>query len=166
MPADANSILINVTDLASGNDGNGTGTDETSAPGRILTNVPESADIAITMLLGEADATVANAAETLAVIAQVSTDGGSTFGPIATFRTITASELSGTSGMTLDESAGFATFRRAIACRTPKADSDQSGLVQIRLNTVASSAAKWALFSDVRDRGSVRDEWYNDAQVA
>ena len=157
-------ILINATDLDSGNDGNGSGSTPTTAPGAVV-DVPESAEIAITMYLGEAAATPAITAETLAVIAQVSVDGGSTWGPIATFRTITASELK-SSGVAMDESAGDETFRRAIACRTPKADSDQSGVVQIRLNTVASSALDWALFSDVRDRGSVRDVQFNDAQVA
>lgn len=156
-------VLLNRTDLDSGNDGNGSGTDETSGSGRVV-NVPEAAEIAVTLLLGEADATAAVSSQTLIVIPEVSTDGGSTWGPIATFRTITASEI--INGSDLDESAGDPSFRRAIACRTPKADSDQAGLVQIRLNIVASSTEHWAIHSDVRDRGSVRDVWFNDAQVA
>ena len=157
-------VLINADDLDSGNDGNGTGSTPTTAPGAVV-NVPESAEIAITMILSEAAADPASTTETLAVIAQVSVDGGSTWGPIATFRTITASELK-SSGNAIDESAGDPTFRRAIACRTPKADAGQAGLVQIRLNTVVSTTTNWNLFSDVRDRGSVRDVWFNDAQVA
>lgn len=156
-------VLINVTDLNSGNDGNGSGSTPTTAPGAAI-SIPERAEIAITMFLSEADATAVVGVETLAVIAQVSVDGGSTYGPIATFRTITASEI--ITGSDLDESAGDPTFRRAIACRTPKADAGQAGLVLIRLNTVASTSDNWALFSDVRDRQSVRDVWFNDAQVA
>ncbi len=164
MPADANLIMLNVTDLDSGNDGNGSGSTETTAPGAVI-DVPESADIAVVMFLSEPAATPAITAETLATIAQVSTDGGSTWGPIATFRTITASELK-SSGVAMDESAGDPTFRRAIACRTPKADSDQSGLVKMRTNTVASSALDWAAYVAVVSRSDVRDVWYNDAQVA
>lgn len=157
-------VLINVTDLDSGNDGNGSGSTPTTAPGAV-DDIPEGADVAAVMFLSEADATAAVGAETLATIVQVSTDGGSTWGPIATFRTITASEI--ITGSDLDESAGDPTFRRAIAFRTPKADDDQSGVVQLRTNTVASHASnQFALFVAIWDRGSVRDVWYNDAQVA
>jgi hypothetical protein len=163
MPGSAE-ILINVTDLDSGNDGNGTGGTPTTAPGAV-DSVPEGADVAAVMFIGEADTTAAVGSETLATIVQVSVDGGSTWGPIATFRTITASEI--ITGSDLDESAGDPTFRRAIAFRTPKADSGQAGLVQLRTNTVASHGSnQMALFVAIWDRGSVRDVWYNDAQVA
>ena len=157
-------VLINVTDLDSGNDGNGSGTDPTSAPGAV-DNIPEGAEVAAVMFLSEADATAAVGAETIATIVQISVDGGSTWGPAATFRTITASEI--ITGSDLDESAGDPTFRRAIAFRVPKADAGQNGLVQVRTNTVASHASnQFGLFVAIWDRGSVRDVWFNDAVVA
>ena len=96
---------------------------------------------------------------------QVSTDGGGNSETRALFRRINAPERDGTRGTPIDESTGLPTRRRAIACRTPKADSDQSGLVQIRPNSAISDTTNWAVFSDVRDRGSVRDVWYRDAIV-
>ncbi|KKL22954.1 hypothetical protein LCGC14_2430260, partial [marine sediment metagenome] len=128
MPSDANLILVNIAALDSASHGAGSGSDETSGAGAAI-SVPESAELAATLFLGEASSDPASQAETLVMTIQVSTDGGSTWGTLAVFRSIAASELSGTSGTALDESTGSATFRRAIACRTPKADSDQSGLV-------------------------------------
>ncbi len=164
MPGDANAILINVVDLASGNDGNGSGSTPTTAPGAVI-DVTHGGFISCRLNLGEAEATIANAAETLDVILQVSVDGGSTWGPLITFRRITASEISGTSGTSLDESAGGVTFRRGQQVRVPLADDGQDGVVQMRLNTVASSAAKWALFVDILDLGSVRDTILTDNVV-
>jgi hypothetical protein len=164
MPGSAE-ILVNVADLDSGTDGAGSGSDETSGAGAAV-SVPERADIAVTLFLGEASSDPASQAETLVMTIQVSVDGGSTWGTLALFRSIAASELSGTSGTAIDESTGSATFRRAIPCRTPSADSDQAGLVIIRPNSVISDTTNWSVFSDVRDRGSVRDIWYDDAIVA
>lgn len=160
MPGDANAILIDVVDLASGNDGNGSGSTPTTAPGAVI-NVTHGGFITCRLRLGEAEATIANAAETLDVILQIAVDG-STFFPLITFRQITASEISGTSGTSLDESAGGVTFRREQQVRVPRADDGQEGLVKMRLNTVASSTAKWALFVDVVDLGSARDELLTD----
>ena len=164
MPADANLILVNIADLDSGTDGPGSGTDAATGAGAIV-SVPESADLAVTLLLGEASSDAASQAETIVMTIEVSTDGGSQWGTLALFRSIIASQLTGTSGTAIDESAGFPTFRRAIKCRTPKADSDQSGLVVVRPNSAISDTTNWAVFADLRDPGSVRDEWYNDAQV-
>ncbi len=160
MPGSAQ-LLLNRTDLDSGNDGNGSGTDETSGSGRVV-NIPEKADVGVTLFLGEADATVADTTETLVVIVQVSPDGGSTWGVAGTFRTITASELNA-SGSPIDESVGDPTFRRALKVYVGEADSGQSGLVQMRLAITASDSNHWAPFCDVRDVGSVRDAWLNNA---
>ena len=157
-------ILLNRTDLDSGNDGAGSGTDPTSGSGRIL-DLPEKADVAVTLFLGEADSVVADDADTLAVIVEISPDGGSTWGPAFTFRTITASELAG-SGIELDESVGDPTFRRAGKVYTAEADSGQNGVVQMRLNITASTTDHWGIFSDVRDPGSVREVWLRNAVVA
>ena len=163
MPGSAQ-ILINVTDLDSGNDGNGTGTDETAAPGRVV-DIPEKSTVGVTMFLSEADAAAATTTETLDVIVQISPDGGTTWGPLITFRTITASEI--VTGSDLDESAGDPTFRRAAVGYVGEADSGQDGLVQMRLNTVASHASnQFALFADVRDVASIRDRWLENALVA
>lgn len=163
MPGSAE-ILINVTTLDSGAHGDGSGTDETTGGGRVV-NIPEKATVGVTMFLGEAAATAAVSAETLAVIVQISPDGGSTWGPVFTFRTITASEI--ITGSDLDESAGDPTFRRACKVYVGEADSGQNGIVQMRLNTVASHASnQFAVFSDVRDVGSLRDRWLENAAVA
>jgi hypothetical protein len=163
MPGSAE-ILINVTDLDSANDGNGSGSTPTTAPGAVV-NIPEKSTVGVTMFLSEADATTAVGSETLAVIVQISPDGGSTWGPLITFRTITASEI--ITGSDLDESAGDPTFRRAAIGYVGEADSGQNGLVQMRLNTVASHGSnQFALFSDVRDVGSIRDRWLENALVA
>ena len=164
MPGSAQ-IIANFTDLDTGNHGTSSGADETSAPGREVA-VPESAEIALVMFLGEAASPKAEASETLAVIVELSVDGGAsgggTWGPIATFRTITASEFGD-----IDESTGSATFRRAIVARTPKADSGRDGLVYLRANLTADHGSnQFALFLAVWDRGSIRDVWLNDAQVA
>ncbi len=154
-------ILLNRTDLGSDNDGDGSGTDETTGSGRVL-DIPEKADVAVTLFLGEATATIADTTETLIVVVEVSPDGGSTWGVAGTFRTITASELAG-SGIELDESVGDPTFRRALKVYVGEADSGQDGLVQMRLAVTASDTNHWAPFSDVRDPQSVRDAWLNNA---
>lgn len=162
MPGTAE-ILLNRTNLDSANDGNGSGTDPTTAGGAVV-NIPEKATVAVTLFLGEADATAAVGSETLDIIVQISPDGGSTFGPLITFRQITASEI--ITGSDLDESAGDPTFRRAALGYVGEADSGQNGLVQMRLNSVASDTNQWAVFSDVRDVASVRDVWLENALVA
>ncbi len=159
--AGTSEVLLNRTDLDSGNDGDGSGTDETSGSGRIL-NIPEKATVGVTLFLGEADSVVADDADTLAVVVEVSPDGGSTWGVAFTFRTITASELAG-SGIELDESVGDPTFRRAGIMYVGEADAGQDGLVQMRLNITASDTNHWAVFSDVRDPGSIRDIWLTNA---
>jgi hypothetical protein len=163
MPADSNMLLLNRTDYDSANDGAGTGTDATTGGGAVL-SVAMQADLAVVMYLGEADATVANTTETLDMNIEVSDDGGSTWGRLATFRQITASELK-SSGNTIDESAGDPTFRRAIAVRVAQADSGQLGLVQVRTNGTASDTNQWAVYVALVDRGSVRDVHFNNAQA-
>ncbi len=160
MPTDANTLLLNRTDLDSGNDGDGSGTDETTGAGRV-SNVPHGGDIGILFFLGEADATIADTTETLDVIVQGSPDGGSTWDPLVTFRTITASELAG-SGLNIDESAGGVTFRRAAKIRLPRADDGQEGLLQLRCNVVASNTNHWAPFVAVVSPADVRDDWLTD----
>ncbi len=160
MPGSAQ-LLLNRDDLGSDNDGNGSGTNEATGSGRVV-DIPEKADVGVTLFLSEADSTVADDADTLAVVVEVSPDGGSTWGVAATFRTITASELAG-SGIELDESVGDPTFRRAMKVYVGEADAGQDGLVQMRLAITASTTDHWAIFSDVRDPGSLRDAWLNNA---
>lgn len=162
---DAELFLLNRTDLDSGNDGAGSGTDETSGGGRIV-DVAEGADVAVLMALGEADATIANAAQTLAVLVEISRDGGSTWGTAQTFRTITASEISGMSGTSIDESAGGVTFKRAVITNVGLAESGQNGVVKMRLTVTASSVEHWAPTVTVVTRQDVREEWLDNAFVS
>ena len=160
MPGSAQ-ILINRNDLQSGSHGTGSGTNEATGGGRIV-DIPEKATVGVTLFLGEATGTIAADADTLDVIVEVSPDGGGNWGAAFTFRRITASELAG-SGIELDESAGDPTFRRAGKVYVGEADSGQDGMVQMRLNIAASTTDQWAVFSDVRDVGSLRDHWLNNA---
>lgn len=160
MPGDSNLILINVTNLDSVNDGNGSGSDPTTAPGAVL-NVDEEAEIAITCFLKASDtAGEPGDADTLEVEVEVSADGGTTWDELVNFRTITGSELPD------DTAAGDKTLRLARRCKLPRADSGQSGLVKIRPVTVASDTSNWALYMDVRGVGDIRSEWEQRAVVA
>ncbi len=156
-------ILLNRVDYGSDNDAAGSGVDPATAGGRIL-DVVEGADVALTLFLGEATGTVANDSETLDMLVEVSVDGGGNWGRLATFRQITGSELKSAAD-SIDESVGDPTFRLAINATTPRADAGQSGVVQVRPNGTASNTNHWAPFMDVRDRGSVRDQWYREALV-
>ncbi|KKN74349.1 hypothetical protein LCGC14_0391500 [marine sediment metagenome] len=161
---DANLLLLNRTDYDSGNDGAGSGTDETSGGGRIV-DVAEGADVAVLMALGEADATIADTTETLDMLVQISRDGGSTWGTAQTFRQITASELNG-SGTPIDESAGDVTFKRAVITNVGIAEAGNSGIVKMRLNGTASDTNHWAPIVTVVTRQDVREEWLDNAFVS
>ncbi len=162
---DANLILLNRTDLDSGNDGAGSGTDETSGGGRII-DVAEGFDAAILVTLGEADATVANSTETFDLKVEISRDGGSTWGTLDTLRQITASELK-SSGNSIDESAGDPTFKRALnAGNVGLAESGNSGIIKMRLTTTASNSNHWAPTVVCVPRGSVREELFDNAYVS
>lgn len=157
MPRDDNAILVNLTTLDSGNDGNGSGSDPTAAPGCIL-SVEEEADIEIVLFCKASDtAGEPGDADTLDVAVGASVDGGTNYGVLADFRQILGSELPD------DTAAGDKTLRLAIRCKLPRADSGQSNLVKIRPQTTASDASNWALYMDVRPLGGARAEWLAQA---
>lgn len=160
MPTDANTLLLNRTDYGSDNDGTGSGADETTVGGAEIA-VPHGGSVGIVFFLGEAQATIADTTETLDMIVEVSPDGGSTWGPIFTFRQITASELAG-SGLNIDESAGGVTFRRGAVVRLPLADDGQNGRVKMRCNGTASDTNHWAPFVAIVSPADLRDEWLTD----
>ncbi len=161
---DANLLVLNRTNYDSGNDAAGSGTDETSAGGRIV-DVAEGATVGVLMTLGEADATVADTTETLAMLIQISRDGGSTWGTAVTFRTITASELNG-SGTPIDESAGDVTFKRAAIFNVGLAESGNSGIIKLRANGTASDTNHWAVTIMILDPGAVREVDLDNAFVS
>lgn len=156
MPGDTNAILINVADLASGNDGNGTGSDPNTAPGAII-SVEEEALVGVTAFYSQPTTDPPADAATLDVIVQVSVDGGTNYFPLVTFRQVLGSELPD------DEAAGDKTLRLAQIVKLPRADSGQSNLVKLRTNTVASTTTDWGLFCDVRSAADVRSEWTKQA---
>lgn len=158
MPSDSNQILINVADLASGNDGNGTGTDPTTAPGCIL-DVVEEGEVGVRAFFSQPTTDPPADAATLDVIVQVSVDGGSTYGPLCTFRQVLGSELPD------DEAAGDKTLRLGWVGRLPRADSGQSNLVKVRTNTVASTTTDWGLYVDLAHPNDVRSEWMKNNVV-
>ncbi len=160
MALDSELLLINRADVDSGNDGNGSGADETTAAGAVV-NVPEGAHLAVVMALGEPGATVAGDSDTLDVICQMSPDGGSTYGPAFTFRQFLGSEVN-----SIDESSGSVGLIRAGYIVTPIADSDQSGVILCRLNIIVSTTEHFSLYIDLRDPGNCREEWFDDAFVA
>lgn len=157
MPGDANLILINKTNLDSGTDGNGSGTDPTATAGALL-SVEEEAEVAITAFCKASDtAGEPGDADTLDFKVEVSVDGGSVWGDFVVFDTLVGADLPD------DTAAGDKTVRRAIRGKLPRADSGQSGLVQIRGVTVASDGSNWALYSDVRTPDDIRTEWEKNA---
>ena len=166
---DANLLVLNMTDYDSNTDGAGSGADEATSGGREV-DVAEGADVIALMTLGEADGTVANASETLAMLIEISRDGGgsggNTWGTAATFRSIIASEISGASGVTLDESAGGVTFKRAVMFNVGLAESGQNGIIKLRCNGTASDSNQWAVTVMLVNREMVREEWLDNAYVS
>ena len=159
MALDAELLLINRADVDSGNEGNGSGSDETSGAGAVV-DVPEGAHLMVVMALGEPGATVAGDSDTLDVIVQMSPDGGSTYGPAYTFRQFLGSEIN-----TIDESAGGVGLKRAGYIVTPIADSGQLGLVKCRLAITVSATEHFSLHVDLRDPADGREEWLTDSFV-
>ena len=160
MPGDATLILLNRTTIDSADDGTGSGTDPTAGAGAVL-DVPEETELAVTLFIGQsAGAGEPGDADTLDVIVEASADGGSSYDPVSTFRTILGIEAPD------DEAAGEKTKRFATFIRTPRADAGQSGTVKLRLNVTASDTSQWGVYSDVRARQDVRLDWLKDAQVA
>lgn len=156
----SNLILINKTDLDSGTDGNGSGSDATASGGRVL-DVDEGARLALCAFYGESDTGgEPGDADTLDVKLQASVDGGTTWVDIVPLRQVLGSEIPD------DESAGDKTVRLAVEFRAPQTDDDQTdGQVQLRLNTVASDTSNWGLYADIRNVTDVREEWLQNAQV-
>lgn len=152
MAFDSTLVLLNRTDLDSGNDGDGSGTDPTAGSGAVI-EVPDGGEIGVVLFLGEADATAATSSETLAVILQVSRDG-TNYGPLVTFRTITASEFG-----TIDESTGSVTYKLAAIVRLPMAEAARNHMLKLRLNVTASNTNHWAPYVAICDKGQIRDEW-------
>ncbi len=161
---DANLLLLNRTNMDSGNDGTGSGSDEAATAGRVV-DVAEGSDVCILLTLGEADSTVANTSETFDLKAEISRDGGSTWGVAQTWRQITASELK-SSGNSIDESAGDVTFKRAVLTNVGIAESGNDGIVKMRLVSVASSSNHWAPTVAIVNREMVREEWLDNAFVS
>lgn len=157
---DAETLITERTDLGSDNDGTGSGADATSGSGAVV-SVAGGTEVAVCLFLGEAAATAAVGSETLDVIIEGSPDGGSTWDPLVTFRTITASTI--INGSDLDESAGDPTFRRAQIVHLPRPDAGQSELTQVRANITASTTGHWAVHIDLRDPKNIRDTWLQDA---
>lgn len=163
MPTDANTVLLNRTDYDSGNDGTGSGSDETTVGGAVV-DVPHGGSVGIMFSLGEAASNPAKTTETLDMIVEVSVDGGSTWAPMFTFRQITASELAG-SGLEIDESTGSVTFRRGAVVRLPLADDGQDSVVQMRCNGTASATTHWAPFVAIVSPADLRDTVLTDNVV-
>ncbi len=159
MAFDAQLFLINRPDVDSGNDGDGSGTDETSGAGRVI-DVDEGAHMAVVMLLAEAGATIAGSSDTLDVICQVSPDGGSNYGPGFTFRQVLGSEI-----LSIDESSGSVGLAFAGLIVFPRAASGQSGKVKCRLNIVVSATEHFSIEAYLTDPANVREEWYDNAIV-
>jgi len=156
MPADSNQILINVADLASGNDGNGSGSDPTAAPGAVI-DIEESALVGVRAFYSQPTTDPPADGATLDVIVQVSVNGGSNYYPLVTFRQVLGSELPD------DEAAGDKTLRLGQVVKLPKADSGQSNKVKVRTNTVASTTTDWGLYVDIVAPEDVRAEWVENA---
>lgn len=154
MPFDDTLLLLNRDDLGADNDGTGSGADETSAGGAVV-DVPEESEIAVTQIIGRATAaTIAEAAETLAQIVEVSVDGGSNWVTMFTFPTRTASDAVPSVAL----ADGGVSSRWAAKMRLPRANAGQSGLCKVRMNTTASDNNHWDIHNAVVDPGSVRDE--------
>lgn len=150
-------ILINVGDLDSGNDGDGTGSDPTAAPGAVV-NVQENAEVAVTAFFNIPTATPAVTTDTCTLTVQYSDDGGSTWAALGAFRAVLGSELPTGPDMT--------PVCLAIKVFTPTVQAAQSGVGKMRLNSVVSSARDYAVYSDVRTVQDIRTEWLTNAQIA
>lgn len=159
MPIDANLILLNVEALDSGNDGNGSGSDSTSAPGAVI-DVPEGKEAAVVVRLGEPSSDPPADAATLDLGVEVSVDGGSTWKDFITFRQITGDEVN-----LIDESTGSKTVVLAAKGVLPLADSGQSNQVKLRPTSVASTTTNWAVHMSVVDPTNTRQDWYDEAFV-
>ncbi len=158
MAFDAQLFLINRPDVDSGNDGDGSGTNEATGAGRVI-DVDEGAHMAVVMHLAEPGATVAGDSDTLDVICQVSPNN-STWGPVFTFRQFLGSEIN-----SIDESSGSVGITKAGLVTIPRAASGQSGKVKCRLNIVVSATEHFSIEAYLTDPANVREEWYDNAQV-
>lgn len=158
--AGSNLILINTTDLGSDVDGNGSGSDPTADAGCIV-EVDEGSEMVVTAFYGQsATAGEPGDADTLDYGIEGSVDGGTTWFDIVDFRQVVGAEVPD------DESAGDKTLRLAIPFRVPQTDDDQTnGRVKIRPVTAASDTSHWGLYSDIRAKTDVREEWLQNALV-
>lgn len=154
---DANTILLNTTTIDSNSDGNGSGSDPTIAPGAVV-DIQEEQEIAIFVAIGPSDTNgEPGDADTMAIIPQVSIDGGSNWTNGPAFRSILGSEAPDR------EAAGQSTLRLAVRWRLPRSEVAGVNTVKVRLNTTASDTSNWGVYADVRAPQDVRSEYYADA---
>lgn len=159
MPIDSTLILLNHDALDSANDGNGSGSNPTTAPGAVV-DVPEGGEIAVVVRLGEPSSDPPLDAATLDLGVEVSVDGGSNYKDFITFRQISGDEVND-----IDEDKGYTTVRLAAKGVLPLADSGQSNKVKLRPTSVASATTNWAVHMSVVDPANVRQAWYDEAFV-
>lgn len=154
--AGSNLILINRTDLDSGNDGTGSGADPTAGAGAVI-DLDEQARMALFFKLGIPDATAASTDETLATSLEISDDGGSTWDTVATLRDFLGAEN--------PTSADEEHPKAAVEFYVPRAQAGQNGVCKARLNITASDTDHWAPYADIRTVNDVREEWLANAQI-
>jgi len=160
MPIDSALVIINKTNLDSGTDGTGSGSDPTASGGAVV-SVDEGAEIGLALFAGPSDTGgEPGDADTLDVTVEVSVDGGSVWNTLADFRQILGSEIPDDTG------AGDKTVRLGQVVQLPRADSGQSNLVKLRCNSTASDTSNWGLYVAVCGANDIRSEWQKQAVVA
>lgn len=158
MPADANALLLNKTNLDSSTHGTGSGSDPTASGGAVV-SVAEGGMVGIRAFFGQSDTGgEPGDADTLDLDIEVAVDG-STFHTFIPFRQVAGAELPD------DTAHGDKTLRLGAIGRLPIADAGQSHLVKLRCNTSASDASNWGLRVDVVTPAEIRDEWIKNAQA-
>jgi hypothetical protein len=159
MPLDSNLVLLNKTDLDSGTDGTGSGTDPTASGGAVV-NVEEECEVDLLVFLGQSDTGgEPGDADTLAVIIEAAPDG-TNYGRLATFRSVAGSEMPD------DETAGDKTLRLAMRARIPRSTDAGVRTVKVRANTTASDTSNWGAYIAVAPAGTARSEWLATAVEA
>jgi len=152
----ADGVLLNKTNLDSGTDGAGAGTDETASGGRVI-DVPERSEIGILAIVKESDtSSEPGDADTLTILVELSYDGGSTYPDYSTSRAILGSEAPD------QEDAGDPPLKLGIILKTGEADAAQDGVVKCRLTTTASDTSNWGLWVGVMPVQSFRQEWLDN----
>lgn len=157
MPQDALLTLLTNTNIDSGNDGLGTGSDPTVGTGAIVA-VDEDAPLCVVLTFGlPTGGDPAGDADTAIYLVEESVDGGSTWVRRGTFRTVLGAEI--------PNNANDPSVRLALEIRASRANAGQSGLVKWRLNGTASDTSDWNVHADIRSRQDCREEWFRNAGV-